>query len=111
MKSRRRCLLVALWLTLPILMSLELTTAFTSTVVLSRYGLVTAALNLPGFLLVYLVAYQMDVPALSLIAAGDVVFWVPLFYGILRWGEWMRARRRVAFLRKRKAYVAGGGGG
>ena len=94
MKSRKRCLLVALWLTLPIVMSLELRSAFTSEVVLSRYGLLLAALNLPGFLLVYLVAYQTDVPALSLIAAGDVVFWVPLLYAVLRWGEWVRARRR-----------------
>ena len=95
MKSRRRCLLVALWLTLPVLMSLQMTTAFTSDVVLSRYGLLTAALNLPGFLLVYLVAYRMDVPVLSLIAAGDAVFWVPLLYGVLRWTEWVRVRRRA----------------
>ena len=95
MKSRKRCLLVALWLTLPIVVSLQLTTAFTSEVVLSRYGLVTAALNLPGFLLMYVVAYQMDVPVLSVIAAGDAMFWVPMIYGVLRWGEWMRVRRRA----------------
>ena len=96
MKSRKRCLLVALWLTLPTVMSLQLTAAFTSEAVLSRYGLLTAALNLPGFLLVYLLAYQVDAPALSLIAAGDALFWVPLLYGVLRWNEWVRVRRRLA---------------
>ena len=101
MKSRRRCLLVALWLTLPILVSVQMQTAFTSEAVLSRCGLMMAALNLPGFLLVYLVAYQTDVPALSLIAAGDAVFWVPLLYGVLRWGEWMRVRRRTRVAERR----------
>lgn len=103
MKSRRRCLLVALWLTLPIVMSVQMSMAFTSDAVLSRCGLAMAALNLPGFLLVYLLAYQIDVPVLTLIATGDAVFWVPLLYGILRWGEWMRVRRRAA--RRRLAQV------
>ena len=106
MKSRRRCLVVALWLTLPIPISVQMSMAFTSEAVLSRCGLVMAALNLPGFLLVYLLAYQMDVPALSLIALGDVLFWVPLLYGVLRWGEWMRARRRVR-IAERRAAIAG----
>ncbi len=101
MKSRKRCLLVALWLTVPIALSLQITTAFTSEVVLSRCGLLTAALNLPGFLLVYLAAYQMDVPVLSLIAAGDAAFWVPAIYAVLRWGEWMRVRRRTSAERGR----------
>ena len=101
MKSRKRCLLVALWLTLPIVLSLQITSAFTSEVVLSRCGLLTAALNLPGFLLVYVAAYQMDVPVLSLIAAGDALFWVPGIYGVLRWGEWMRLRRRTYAARRR----------
>ncbi len=95
MKSRKRCLLVALWMTLPIAVSLQMTTVFTSQVVLSRCGLLTAALNLPGFLLVYLAAYQMNVPVLSLIAAGDLMFWVPAIYAVLRWGEWVRMRRRT----------------
>ena len=96
MKSRRRCLAVALWLTLPIVMSLELATAFRSEVVLSRCGLVTAALNLPGFLMSYVLAYRRHGPMLPLIAAGDVVFWVPAIYAVLRWGEWVRVRRRGA---------------
>ncbi len=106
MKSRRRCLVVALWLTLPIPISVQMSMAFTSEAVLSRCGLVMAALNLPGFLLVYLLAYQMDVPALSLIALGDVLFWVPLLYGVLRWGEWMRVRRRTR-IAERRAAIAG----
>ncbi len=96
MKSRRRCLAVALWLTLPIVMSLELATKFRSEVVLSRCGLVTAALNLPGFLMSYVLAYRRHGPMLPLIAAGDVVFWVPAIYAVLRWGEWVRVRRRGA---------------
>ena len=95
MKSRKRCLLVALWLTLPIAISLQMTSAFTSQAVLSRCGVLTAALNLPGFLLVYLAAYQMDVPVLSLIAVGDTLFWIPAIYALLRWGEWVRLRRRT----------------
>ena len=98
MKSRKRCLAVALWLTLPIVMSLELATAFRSEVVLSRCGLVTAALNLPGFVTSYVLAYRRHGPVLWLIAAGDVAFWVPAVYGVLRWGEWMRARRRAVRL-------------
>lgn len=94
MKSRRRCLAVALWLTLPIVMSLELSTAFTSEVVLGRCGLVTAALNLPGFLMSYLLAYRRHGQTLPLIAAGDALFWVPTIYAVLRWGEWLRVRRR-----------------
>ena len=94
MKSRKRCLAVALWLTLPIVMSLELSTAFQSEVVLGRFGLVTAALNLPGFLLSYALAYRNHAPTLPFIAAGDAVFWVPAIYAVLRWGEWMRLRRR-----------------
>ena len=96
MKSRRRCLAVALWLTLPVVMSLELATAFTSEVVLGRLGLVTAVLNLPGFLLTYLLVYRKHGPTLPLIAAGDALFWVPAIYAVLRWGEWMRVRRRAA---------------
>lgn len=99
MKSRSRCLLVALWLMLPIVASLELRTAFTSEVVLSRLGLVTAVLNLPGFVLVYGLAYERDVPMLSVIAAGDAMFWVPTIYAVLRWGEWLRERRRRMLVR------------
>ena len=58
--------------------------------------LVTAALNLPGFLMSYVLAYRRHGPMLPLIAAGDVVFWVPAIYAVLRWGEWVRVRRRGA---------------
>lgn len=82
---------VALWLSIPIAVSLQLTTAFRSEIVLGRCGLVTAALNLPGFFLEYWTVYRVRVPALSLIAAGDLLFYVPVLYGLLRW----TVRRRV----------------
>ena len=93
MKSRKRCLLVAMWLALPSVMSLELGTAFTSEVVLSRYGLVTAALNLPGFLLSYPLCWRLNIDPMTLVCVGDLVFWVPLFYGVLRLSGSRRARR------------------
>lgn len=93
MKSRKRCLTVALWLAIPIAVSLQLTTAFRSEVVLEHCGLITAALNLPGFLLEYWTWYRVEVPALTLIAAGDFLFYVPVIYGLLRWQQRRVLRR------------------
>ncbi len=95
LKSRRRCLAVAIWLALPSVMSLELSNAFRSEVALSRCGLVTAALNIPGFALSYPLSWRLNLQPMPLILIGDMLFWVPLFYGFLRMGQHFDGRRRI----------------
>ena len=110
MKSRKRCAAVALWLTLPIAVSTQMATAFTSEAVLSRCGVVTAALNMPGLLAAYLLGWRTGVSALTLMGAGDVVFYVPVLYGVLRWsGERRRVRTRKRMAKDET--VADGGRG